>query len=70
MGEIHEGIYGTHQSAHKMKWLRHHVDFYWSTLLNDCFRYYKGCELCQKFKDVQLAPTAILHPIIKPSPFC
>jgi hypothetical protein len=27
--------------------------------------YYKGCESCQKFRDVQLAPIAMLHPIIK-----
>jgi hypothetical protein len=38
-------------------------------MLNDCFRYYKGCELCQKFEDVQLAPIAMLHPIIKPWSF-
>jgi hypothetical protein len=35
-------------------------------MLNDCFRYYKGCESCQRFKNIQLAPAAILHPIIKP----
>jgi hypothetical protein len=33
MGEVHEGICGTHQSAQKMKWLLHRVDFYWSTML-------------------------------------
>jgi hypothetical protein len=49
-----------------MKWLLHRTDFYWPTMLNDCFRYYKGCESCQKFGDVQLAPAAMLHPIIKP----
>jgi hypothetical protein len=68
-GEVHEGICGTHQSAHKMKWLLHHAEFYWPTMLNDCFRYYKGCESCQKFRDVELAHAAILHPIIKPWPF-
>jgi hypothetical protein len=52
-----------------MKWLLHRVRFYWLTMINDCFRYYKGCESCQKFKDVQLAPAAMLHPIIKPWPF-
>jgi hypothetical protein len=46
MGEVHEGIYGTHQSSHKMKWLLRHAGFYWLTMLNDCFRYYKGCESC------------------------
>jgi hypothetical protein len=38
-------------------------------MINDYFRYYKGCESCQKFRDVQLAPTAMLHPIIKPCMF-
>jgi hypothetical protein len=66
MGEVHEGICGTHQLAQKMKWLLRRTRFYWLTMFNDCFRYYKGCELCQKFGDVQLAPAAMLHPIIKP----
>jgi hypothetical protein len=66
MREVHEGICGTHQSANKMKWLLHRAGFYWSTMLNDCFRYYRGCESCQKFRDVQLAPAVMLHPIIKP----
>jgi hypothetical protein len=65
LGEVHEGICGTHQSAHKMKWLLRRARFYWPTMITDCFRYYKGCESCQKFGDVQLAPAAMLHPIIK-----
>jgi hypothetical protein len=69
VGEVHEGICGTHQSAHKRKWLLCHVGFYWSIMLNDYFRYFKGCESCQKLKDVQLAPRALLHPIIKSWPF-
>jgi hypothetical protein len=28
MGEVHVGICGTHQSAHKMKWLLHCAGFY------------------------------------------
>jgi hypothetical protein len=39
MGEVYEGICGIYQSAHKMKWLLHRAGFYWSTMLNDCFRY-------------------------------
>ena len=35
----------------------------------DCFRYYKGCEECQRFGNVQLVPAALLHPIINPCPF-
>jgi hypothetical protein len=52
MWEVHEGICVTHQSAHKMKRLLCHVRFCWLTMLNDYFRYYKGCESCQSFGDV------------------
>ena len=38
-------------------------------MMEDCFRYFKGCEACQRFGDIQSAPTSILHPIIKPWPF-
>jgi hypothetical protein len=55
MGGVHKGICGTHQSAYKMKWLLRHAVFYWPTMINDCFSYYKGCKSCQKFRDVQLA---------------
>jgi hypothetical protein len=52
-----------------MKWLLHYANFYWPTMPNDCFRYYKSCESFQSFGDVQLTPAAMLHRIIKPSPF-
>jgi hypothetical protein len=69
MGEVHEGICGTHQAAYKMRWLLKRAGFYWPTLLEDCFRYYKGCEAWQKFGNIQLAPAAMLNPIINPWPF-
>jgi hypothetical protein len=52
MGEVHEGICGTHQSALKMKWLLHRAGFYWPTMMTDCFRYYKGYEECQRFGNI------------------
>ena len=69
MGEVHEGICGTHQSALKIKWLLRRGGFYWPTMIPDYFRYYKGCEECQRFGNVQLVPASLLHPIIKPWPF-
>jgi hypothetical protein len=69
MAEVYEGICGTHQSALKMKWLLRRPGFYWSNMIADCFKYYKGCQVCQKFGDLQLVPAAELHPIIKPWPF-
>jgi hypothetical protein len=38
-------------------------------MIADCFKYYNGCQVCQKFSDLQLVPAAELHPIIKPWPF-
>jgi hypothetical protein len=69
MAEVYEGICGTHQSAPKMKWLLRRSSFYWPDMIADCFQYYKGCQVCQKFGDLQLFPTTELHPIIKPWPF-
>nr|AAT85304.1 reverse transcriptase (RNA-dependent DNA polymerase) domain containing protein [Oryza sativa Japonica Group]ABF96312.1 retrotransposon protein, putative, unclassified [Oryza sativa Japonica Group] len=53
IGEVHEGICG----------------YFWPTMLEDCFRYYKGCQDCQKFGAIQRAPTSAMNPIIKPWPF-
>ena len=38
-------------------------------MVKDCFRYYKGCEPCQRFGNIQLAPAALMNPIIKSWPF-
>ncbi|KAK1609279.1 hypothetical protein QYE76_032952 [Lolium multiflorum] len=67
--EVHEGACGTHQSAHKMKWLIRRSGFYWPTMLEDCFQYYKGCQACQKFGSIQMVPASAMNPIIKPWPF-
>nr|CAE05825.1 OSJNBa0028M15.17 [Oryza sativa Japonica Group] len=69
IGKVHEGICGTHQSAHKMKWLLQRAGYFWPTMLEDCFRYYKGCQDCQKFGAIQRAPASAMNPIIKPWPF-
>jgi hypothetical protein len=58
-----------HQSAHKMRWMLKRVGFYWPSLEEDCFRYFRGCEACQRFGDVQLAPASMLHLVVKPWPF-
>jgi len=63
MGEIHEGVCGAHQSAFKMN------GYYWPTILEDCFQYFKGCQGCQKFGNIQRAPASAMNPIIKPWPF-
>jgi hypothetical protein len=67
--EVHEETCGTHQSAHKMKWLIRRSGYYWPTMLEDCFKYYKGCQACQRFGKIQMVPASVMNPIIKPWPF-
>jgi hypothetical protein len=38
-------------------------------MLEDCFEYYKGCQDCQKFGNIQRVPASALNPIMKPWPF-
>jgi hypothetical protein len=38
-------------------------------MIDDCIRYRKGHESCQRFGIIQLAPADTLHPIIKLCPF-
>ena len=49
MGKIHEGVCGSHQSEYKMKWVIRRNGYFWPTMLEDCFTYYKGYQECQKF---------------------
>jgi hypothetical protein len=67
--EVHDGICGAHQSAHKMKWLLRRAGFYWLTMVDDCIKYQKGCEACQWFRNIQLAPAGVMNSIMKPWSF-
>src|SRR6185312_17048187 len=69
MGKIHEGVCGSHQSAYKMKWVIRRNGYFCPTMLEDCFTYYKGCQGCQKFGNVQRVPASSMNPIIKSWPF-
>jgi hypothetical protein len=53
--EVHDGICGAHQSAHKMNWLLRWEGFYWPTMMDDCIKYHRGCEACQRFGNIQLS---------------
>jgi hypothetical protein len=46
MGEVHEGLCGTHQSTHKMRWTLRRAGVYWPMMMDDYVRYMKGCEAC------------------------
>jgi hypothetical protein len=67
--EVHDGICGAHQSAHKMKWLLRRAGFYWPIMMDDCIKYQKGCKVGQWFGNIQLAPTSVMNSIVKPWSF-
>jgi hypothetical protein len=67
--EVHDGICGAHQSAYKMKWLWRRAGFYWPTMMDDCVEYQKGCEVCQRLGNIQLALAGIMNSIVKSWPF-
>jgi hypothetical protein len=37
--------------------------------MDDCINYQKGCEACQRFGNIQLAPAGVMNSIVKPWPF-
>jgi hypothetical protein len=38
-------------------------------MMDDCVKYQKGCEACQWFKNIQLAPASVMYSIAKYWPF-
>ncbi|XP_050216900.1 uncharacterized protein LOC126667845 [Mercurialis annua] len=69
MAEVHEGIADANMAGPRMRWLIHKYGFYWLKMEQDCIRYAKGCEACQKYGPIQHVPAEELHSIIKLWPF-
>jgi hypothetical protein len=69
VGEVHEGLCGSPQPTHKMKWALKRAGYFWPAMVEDCDRYRKRCEACQQFGNIQIAPASIMHSIVKPWPF-
>jgi hypothetical protein len=67
--EVHDEICGARQSAYKMNWLLRRAGFYWPTMMDDCVKYQKDCEVCQRFGNIQSAPTGVMNSVVKPWSF-
>jgi hypothetical protein len=67
--EVRDGICGAYQLAYKMNWLLRRAEFYFLTMMDDCIKYQKGCEACQRFRNIQLAPASVMNSIVRLSPF-
>jgi hypothetical protein len=46
MSEVHEVLCGAHQFAHRMKWMIRRTIYFWPTMLEDCFEFYKSFQDC------------------------
>nr|QBA09453.1 ty3-gypsy sub-class retrotransposonable element polyprotein [Oryza sativa Japonica Group] len=57
------------QGASGYKPMTKDIEIEIATITADDWRYYKGCQDCQKFGAIQRAPASAMNPIIKPWPF-
>jgi hypothetical protein len=55
--------------AHKINWLLRRAGFYCPNMMDDGIMYQRGCEACQRFRNIQLAPAGVMNSIVKPWPF-
>ena len=69
VGEIHEGVCGTHASGHIMVRQIMRVGYYWMTLESDCINYVWKCHKCQIYADKIHVPPLSLHVMVSPWPF-
>ena len=67
--EIHEGVCGTHASAHVMTRQIMRIRYYWMTLEVDCINYVRKCHKCQIYVDKIHVPPSSLHVMVSPWPF-
>jgi hypothetical protein len=37
-------------------------------MMDDCIKYQKGCEACQRFRNIELPPTGVMNSIVKSWP--
>ncbi|KAM2661197.1 hypothetical protein EV2_023535 [Malus domestica] len=67
--EVHEGVYGAHQSGRKMRWLLRRQGYFWPRILKDCIEFARGCIQCQIHGPMQRVPAESLHSVTKPWSF-
>ncbi|RDX95029.1 Gypsy retrotransposon integrase-like protein 1, partial [Mucuna pruriens] len=67
--EVHEGVCSTYIGGRELANKIARAGYYWPTLKNDCMKYVKRCDRCQRFAEVTTTPPKQLHSITSPWPF-
>ncbi|XP_051140140.1 uncharacterized protein LOC127257718 [Andrographis paniculata] len=69
MEEVNEGICCAHRAGLNMRWAIHRMGFYWPKIFDDCIRFAKGFQECQKHGPLHHLPRVDLQTMVKPWPF-
>ncbi|XP_059436570.1 uncharacterized protein LOC132169570 [Corylus avellana] len=69
LGEIHEGICGSHSRARIMAHKTVRAGFYWPNMSRDSAELVRDCDKCQRFANVTHQPPEDLSAISSPWPF-
>jgi len=69
IAEVHEGVCGTHIGGRALAAKILRAGYYWPTMKEDCSKYVKKCDKCQRFSNLHQAPPEYLSSVISPWPF-
>jgi len=69
MGELQEGICGSHIGGLDLSSKAIHVGYYWPTMREDCTGYAQQCKQCHQHADWHKAPPEELRSIYSPWSF-
>ncbi|KAK5786888.1 hypothetical protein PVK06_041536 [Gossypium arboreum] len=69
LGDIHEGICGTHANGFSMARKIMRLGYYWLTMESDCISFARKCHKCQIYGDKIHVASSPLHVMTSPWPF-
>ncbi|RDY00615.1 Gypsy retrotransposon integrase-like protein 1, partial [Mucuna pruriens] len=69
IGEVHEGVCGTHIGGRALASKIARAGYHWLTLRQDCMEYVRRCDKCKRFAEGHKAPPERLHSVTSLWPF-
>ena len=61
MEEIHKGICGNHVGSRALATKILRARYFWATMKQDCMKFVRKCEKCQRFGESKHMPSEQLH---------
>ncbi|RDX99191.1 rnhA, partial [Mucuna pruriens] len=69
MGEVHEGIFGTHVNGHALARKVLRGGYYWTQMESDCCQHVRKCAKCRTYANYLNVALSALHNLNAPLPF-